>query len=343
MTKYLDYAFLSVALLAALPACTSASSEADEPDSATELKFAAVEQTRASVTSNTTLTDKPFAVYGDMVLSASSNNPTLIFNGTQVTHNGTSWNYDQPQYWFPGHTYSFGAVHPAESSCVSDISFENSALTLTYNYPGNYKDAVDLLTSVHRRSYTYGTGHLVTFNFRHALARMNFTVKVDQAIHTPITITHLSFKNIGLSSSYTVASASMADNEETDDYVGHSWSQPTDQTAVLFDIDEHVTINQGETYEFFNASENPLMLIPQPVSEKAEIEITYYKGDDSENTITATAKIFVTTATAHNGTWLPGRSYTYSFSIGATDLILFGVPTVKEWRDEEGGNYVITN
>ncbi len=342
MTKYLDYAFLGVALLAALPACTSTSSEQDEPVAATEVKFAAFEDTRASVTSNESMKSSPFAVYGNMVLASSSNNPTVAFDGTKVTYNGTNWQYDNVQYWFPGHTYSFGAIHPAESSNVSDISFENSVLSFTYNYPENYKDATDVLASVHRRNYTDGTAHPVAFNFRHTLARMNFLVKVDPAVPTPITIQHLSLKNVGLHSSYNVASAFLADGGETDDYTGHKWTQPSDQTGTIFDINTPVTVQPGETYEFFKANENPLMLIPQPVSENTEMEITYYRGDDP-TPIKATAKIYVTTVTAHNGIWQPNQSYTYSFSIGATDLIIFGVPSVSGWNEEEGGNYVITD
>ncbi len=342
MKKYLVYAFLSAVFSTALQGCTSTSSEHEELASATELKFAAFEDTRASITTNNSIKESSFAVYGNMVLTASSNNPTIAFDGTKVTYNGTNWQYENIQYWMPGHTYSFGAIHPAENSNVKDVSFENGTLNFTYNYPEDYRDATDILTSVHRRSYTFGTGHPVAFNFRHTLSRINFIVKVDQSLSTPITIEHLSLKNVGLSSSYSVTSASLSDSGETDDYIGHKWSEPSDQTGILFDINTPVTIQPGETYEFFKPIENPLMLIPQSVSEDAEMEITYLKGDDT-TPINASAKIYITTVTAHNGIWQPNQSYTYSFSIGATDFIIFGVPTVNAWNEEEGGNYVITD
>ncbi len=342
MTKYLDYAFLSAALLAALPACTSTSSDPDEPVSATELKFAAVEDTRASITTNDKLINSPFAVYGNMVLTGSSNNPIVIFNGTNVSHNGSSWEYDDPQYWFPNHTFSFAAIHPANNEQITDISFQNGRLSFTYNYPEEYKDAVDILTASHKRVYASGPTSSVEFNFSHALARLNFIIKVDPAISGKVKITHLDMKNVGKNATYSFSLPSLTSGQ-TNDRINPTWSEPESQTETLFEITAPVEVEAGKTHEFFSISStpNPLFVIPQNVNEDTEINITYKINDGSE--VNATAKIYSTTVTSHSGRWQEGRAYSYSFSIGATDFILYGIPSVTEWDKDDGGNYIVAD
>lgn len=344
MTKYLDYAILSVAFLAILPSCTSTSSEPDEPGSANELKFAVVEDTRASLVTNTTIRNESFAVYGDMKLTSSSDTPTVIFDGTEVAYNNGSWGYANVQYWFPLHTYSFVALHPysALQTNISDINFGSSNLSFTYNYPDNYSDAVDLLTATHRRSYTTGAGHAVAFDFSHIMARLNFVIKIDQSLGSSVKITHLSLKNIGQSASYSISPA-VLQSGETNDYIGGTWTDPTDKTKTLFDISyDDVAVQSGTSYEFFPAETNPLLIIPQNVSANVEVEVTFQKDGDTSPT-TASAQLYTTTVTAHNGVWQRGRTYTYTFSIGDNNYIVFGEPTLQDWNDAEGGNYIISN
>ena len=47
--------------------------------------------TRASITTTDNIEQNSFAVYGDMKALDSSNNPIIIFNGDEVSHNGSKW------------------------------------------------------------------------------------------------------------------------------------------------------------------------------------------------------------------------------------------------------------
>ena len=40
------------------------------------------------------------------------------------------------------------------------------------------------------------------------------------------------------------------------------------------------------------------------------------------------------------GGYQPSRTYRYSFTIGPDQYILFSLPTIQDWEDAEGGNYL---
>ncbi len=344
MLNKLTYYTCVVGTLLTLAACVSGSSNNDEPQSDIEVKFLATESTRSSLVNNTTIHNESFAVYGDMKLSSSTELPTVIFNGTEISYNNGAWSYADIQYWRPLHTYSFVAIHPYPSlnSNISDINFDHSTLSFTYTYPADYSQAKDILTATHRRNFSESTLHPVAFDFSHILARLNFVVSVDPSLGAAVSIKHISLRNIGNTASYSIAPA-VLQSGETNDYIGGTWTEPTSKTNTLFDIEyADLTVANGSSYEFFPASLNPLLIIPQRVSTDVEVEVIFQKDGDTTPT-TASARLYNTTVTAHNGVWQRGRSYTYSFSIGDNDYIIFKEPTLQEWNDAEGGNYIISH
>ncbi len=340
MLKRLAYfAILSISS-ATLAVCVSCTSTSDEPDAATEVKFRTSGVSRSTLITDQSIINNPFAVYGDMVISSSSSaTPTVVFNGTEVKYNNGIWNYDATQYWYPSHTYSFVALYPAAPAGIAAINYSENSLSFIYNYPDEYNEATDMLIATHRRVYELGTAHPVAFNFGHIMARINFIVKVDPAFTNSVTIQSLTLKNVGNSATFTIKPADVSSGE-TDDYYGGKWTEPETATFTLFDVKEPVEVASGDSHEFFPALTNPLLVIPQPVNQDIELEVKYQSGGVSH---TGATKLFSTAVTSHSGLWLGGKSYTYTFSIGVNEFILFGTPAIQDWDEDEGGNYIITD
>lgn len=343
---------MAAGLLSALAACTSTGSSADEPADAVAVKFRAYTDSRgASVADNNTIKNTPFAVYGDMVLTSApaSTAPTVIFNGTPVRYStaDNAWQYDDPQYWFPSHTHSFVAIHPNPTTVanLTDLQYQNNRLSFKYTIP-DYTNATDLLSATHRRNYTGGSAQPVAFNFAHILSRLNFIADVYPAFGegNTITIEKLSLHNVSNSATYAIAPAAILSGSlSTDDLDATSgWNnfETIPEDHPIFELNTPVAINGGKTHEFFPI-DNPLFIIPQNVPENIEVRITYKEGNNAPKSMTA--KIYTSTVTGHNGLWLAGKSYTYTFSLGVDDKIIFQVPRVDPWVNAEGGNYIISD
>lgn len=335
---------LTAAAIGTLASCTSSSHD-DELQSNLEMKFEARQSSRASLVTKTNITDNDFSVFGDMVKSATPTaTPRIVFDATEVSYTDGQWKYANTEYWFPDYTYSFVALYPAynqddENSNVTNLTYENNRLAFTYTQPADYKQATDILTATHRRRYQAGNPHSVAFNFDHTMARLNFTAIVDQTIAAGMVIDRFSLTNIRTQATYEITPAALGTLTETDDYVGGSWTL-TDQKGTLFDITPNVTIEKAESHNFFPADSDPLIIIPQAVPNDMVVEISYHRANSS-TIITATASLFNVAIGAHGGVWQPGKSYSYSFTLGATEYIVFNAPTVQSWNEAEGGNYVI--
>lgn len=289
--------------------------------------------TRASITSSKEDMQKlPFAVYGDM-------NNVVLFNGTEVSHGSSGWTYSNTQYWFEGE-YSFVAIHPAKAN--SNLEYSDGKLSLRYTSPYQYED---IMTATHRRVYTSGSVTPVYFEFNHIFSRINFIAKVDPTSQSQFKITRLALKNVATQASFEITPASTT--SQTKDFSG-GWQEinDSDKNQVLFDNQyngTNGTIDSKNSFEFF-PNDNALLIIPQGVSTDVELEITYKSLTDSDQSEkTVYSKLFATTVTAHNGIWAAGQSYTYIFTLGENESIIFNAPVVQAWSEAEGGNYVITD
>ncbi len=356
-----------------IAACSSESSAPDPNADAQELRFLATADTRAAIANSTTIKDTPFEVYGEFV---STSDPTSsrkqLFDATTVTYTDGAWSYANPEYWMPGNTYSFLALHPAgnvEGITDKDYDLDSQQLSFTYTLPSDYTRTTDLLAATHRRQYTLGSTPTapVSFNFSHLLARLNFTVRVDPSADDPVTIHRLTLRNVGVKGTFSFKPASLGSGTETNDYEDGTWvveapSEDENNPDELFTITDagndclpaaDLTIAPGLSRPLFRANyvaaanaadgknhpANPLFILPQEVSTKTEMEIEYSVG--GSDPITATASLYSITVENHGGKWEKGKSYTYTFTLGADEFIIYTKPTVDEWNPDEGGNYVI--
>lgn len=352
--KHLYLSILTIASISAT-ACSSDSGSTDSPADGMEMRFTASTDTRAALVNSTTIKSTPFAVYGEYTLTGNSSaNPAILFNATPVTFTNGAWSYGTPQYWFPGYTYSFIALHPGvETNGITSKDYSDNTLSFTYTLPSDYTKATDILTAVHQRKYTMGQGHPVSFKFTHILSRINFTAHIsskgaDQGnITSKVLIKRLVLRNISNSASFSITPSPITGETESDYFVS-GWTNHSESTSTLFDITPNdgagVTVKAGESYEFF-PNRNIVVSIPQLLTQNLEVEITYqpYNGNNAQDEVTVKSNFYSTTVAAHGGSWQPGQSYSYSFTLGGEEYIVFSNPSVKPWEETEGGNYIISD
>lgn len=342
MIDTVKYLLMAVASTGLLAACTSGSTVGDDPAEECAVKFEAREASRASVITNSTLTDNAFAVYGDIVRTSGGASPRQIFDGTQVTHTADGWSYGTPQYWFPGYSYSFVAVCPVPGQNISDLNYENNRLAFTYS-PSGYQDASDVLIATHRRRYTEGNSSTVAFKFRHTLSRLNFVAQVDPDSEDDVMIERLALNDVVTGASYEIIPASISSGSETDDYTLGTWTLDEATRGNAFVREEGILLMKGERKDLFPVDSDPLIVIPQEVTTDMEVEIIYHYALSPDSKVVTSARLFPIANTNHGGKWDAGKSYTYHFSLGANAFVIYSVPEVEDWKDAEGGNYVITD
>lgn len=307
--------------------------------------------TRGAATTDKNITDFPFAVYGDMAINSSANNPSVIFDGTQVNYENGDWKYSKLQYWISDRTYSFTAIHPA--TAIPNLDYSDGTLSFQYTLPSKIEDNVDILTASHRRKYDGSTGSPVSFVFQHILSRINFVLNIDKTIgdKNQVVIEEISLQNISNSGSYSLTPAPLTSGTSTYDASGDSgWKNLSAPNATLFELSypQGLTLNGGEKVDFFPASgEDAKMLcvIPQELTSDITLYVKYHSVENGKDQTSKEVygNLYSVALTTHNARWKAGESYTYAMTIGAEGKILFTMPDVENWKDAEGGNYVITD
>ena len=345
MSHKLIYSFLALGTLTIATACSSTESVDESLNDGVTVKFTArTTDSRATIIDNTTNKLTTFKVYGDMVptASASTANPIIVFNGTDVNFSETdnAWKYDNLQYWFPNHTHSFVSFYAPNLDNISNLAYAGGKLTFNYTAPTDYKDIPDILTSVHRRQYEKSATP-VSFNFGHAMARINFVAKVDPTIpNQTITINRISIKNIASRATYSLQPAPITSGKQTSDMVAPAWSISGTPTPITYTNNEPVSITTGNTAELFPIdNDNALLVIPQTVNGNIEVELEYTNGT-TPKTVSGRLR---SVSSVHGYTWSAGQSYSYSFTLGTDDYLIFDAPVIKGWDEDEGGNYIVVD
>ncbi len=322
-----------------LAACSSQESQDfSEPES---MIFSVDLGSRANVISGNSIASYPFAVYSDMINIERTPESvfTNVHDATKVSYNQLSglWSYNDIQYWFPGFQYSFVALHPAENQLLTGILYSRNNLKFTYNQPSDYKTAHDLLISTHRRNYEGGLTEPVRFNFSHILTNVNIVVSYRGLSSGPtsISIDDLIFKNIPLSSTYSIQPAPLVGTGKmTSDWVNdegtqQGWSvvKRGDLKIQFSEEEQKVIKNYAAPVELFPSSD-ALFLLPKPDDSSYPTELVINFSTDTGKKDTLSAII--------PGGWNPGSKLTLTLNIN-NGLVQVGV-SIKEW--EEGSNTV---
>lgn len=336
--------FYPIAMLLAGCSSTDGPLPEDEP-SALRMEFTAKEISGSrALTTAGNITDNPFAVWGSYVNTENPGAHQAVFDATEVAFSteNNAWGYADTQYWLPGFTYSFAALHPAGAEGAK-ATFEKGAMTLDYTISTDAEKRVDLLHAVAEKEcgdYTADPTDPklvpgpVAMQFAHILCQVHFLVRVDPAVRGNVTVTSAKLWGIDRRAVY-----------KAEDNTGvYSWmSVDTDQRKTSTETDPYVTLNSsltissGSSSHLFHVGESPLLIIPQQVNNGATLEVIY-SLDGVVHTVRAD---LFSAATHHNGRWLKGQSLAYTLTVGADDYIIFERPVISEWEMSEGGNYII--
>ncbi len=322
-------AALAVALpLAALGGCSSADEDLSPADEKLPVVFSAAAATGRAPVSNEGFTAEgsAFRVWG-VFYDPTKAGVVQVFDGREVTRTGDAWTYDSEEYWMRGFTYDFCAVYPSQVAEKAEFTPADGA-NCTVTLADFTADGTDLMVASDRRMILSQDNSdapaPVALKFRHILSRINFNGRTDDRYlgadgkpdDQARVLRILSFKVSGFSDKGSW-------NGEGFKADGSSLGEWT--AAAGADAEYAAKIPEGGL-ELGNAptpifGDNDVILaIPQSVSDLVvDIEYEYTRGS-----------LGVQHATAHlSGTWLPGKSYSYSFSINTH--LFFDVPAVDDW------------
>ena len=120
-----------------------------------------------------------FGVFGNYNSTGGQNFGANLFNNQQVKYSSTDnkWTYDPVQYWLPQGHIDFLAYAPYDSKYNNQVTKDNQKLEFIVS--STIKDQKDLLWA--NATNQTKANKPVTFTFKHALAKIGYTVKTNVA------------------------------------------------------------------------------------------------------------------------------------------------------------------
>ena len=335
LTYYISFFLVGIAL-----ASCSSTEESDAVVSC-EVSFDVGSITRASLTTSSNITAKPFAVYGDMLhrdLIAKNSRRTIVFNGAQVSHNGTNWVYtnSDKQYWFPYHEHSFVAIHPASVLSQSDANtnYAKSQLSFTYTLPANPDDATDILMATHRRYYSTleeETSGIVSFRFAHMLSLINIELAFDDNVRSNdyyILMHNSELSGVKTKAEINIIPAERLSGKQTNGMVYDINTQNGVSPDYTIQFAEPVKVLNDKKYVTLLSA---LIMIPQDFADNTEAQISFSystKDDSSIQHIVLPLKDLK---------WNSGKNHTYRLLFDRTGLHPESA-TISPWDELSAGD-----
>lgn len=280
-----------------------------------------------------------FGVFGNYKDAAGQEFGSNWFDNVQVKYSSTDtkWKYSPLMYWLPQGHIDFLAYAPYDSEYKSKVTKDNQKLDFTVN--STITAQKDLLWA--NATNKTMTDKTVTFNFKHALSRLGYTVKLNNDYtNTTITLNKITLagstteptKNafykkgtIDLSTGNwsTLSSEDANYNEAKQNFKWFSGDNKTDSEKKLSNDDNKVIKNSDNEYLFVipqdfsteNANADQLYVI-------VEYTIKGYNGVTTPMTNTVYKQL--------DKVFEKGKAYTINLTLGLTP-IEFDVTTVDTW------------
>lgn len=326
--------FLALAAVAALAACTKTEAQY-EPTG--EISFAPVVSNRTkAMQTETTFPEEAFNVWawykqvnsGTTIIgwqnSAEPQQNYIIEKPFAKQTNGL-WGGDEASYFWPKiGSLMFAGYYPttiAEQVSYKFTSTENVMTIINY-VPGfvttNTTHEEDLMYFHMTDASCQNT--TVEVEFKHALSWVDVVlVKADGTpADAKITVNSVSFENIIPFGNATVNNSAVGASRVI------QWTPHGDPKSVV------VTETAGHVIDA-NAARTPLvkqpLFIPQPMT---SLVVNYTIASIDGSQFTETKTITLSTLVSGHSAWKPGKKYTYTISIGTTEIFI--EPTVAEWE-----------
>ena len=237
------------------------------------------------------------------------------FKNQKVTYKTSAWTYDDVKYWLPQGHIDFLAYAPH----VDGTTLKNTSC-IDFTVEGEVAKQKDLLwanAANKTKENIVNTNNKVKFQFAHALSRLGYTVKLNNA-YSDATFT---LKKITLAGSsdgaenafYTTGTIDLSKTSSTD-----LWTILTPDAKQKFDWFSGT--QELATTDYKNPEANYLFVIPQkfsaPATDKLYVIVEYtinYSGG-----VTATMTNTVNKQLEKN--FEQGKAYTINLTIGLTPI-----------------------
>ena len=251
-------------------------------DNAIGFQTAVKTSTRAD---QTDLERDGFSVWG--YYTANTGN-TMVFDARKVYYSN-GWRYDNPEYWVNNVPYTFYALYPEYMEGQDAYTLNGS--TITYDT----SKQVDLL-------YAYftclGSVPEVPLNFNHALAAIDFSLKLAGNYTATYKVTNIQWGGVYTQGSFTMGSGNI------------TWNSIGD----MGEIDITTFANEVLSTTAITNADNLLLVLPQSQTD-ASLTITLDINGESR-TITRNIAI----------NWEPSKRYTYNITIDPLEITIETTP-----------------
>lgn len=337
--------FMGIAAMAALTLVSCSSDDlnslSDTPSKNEAISFdsylgrsaVSVNGSRGSMLDKTALQGltEGFGVFGNYKNAEGLEFGSNWFDNVKVTYSSkdTKWTYDPIQYWLPQGHIDFLAYAPYDSKYNNQVTEDNQKLEFIVS--STIKDQKDLLWA--NATNQTKANKPVTFTFKHALSKLGYTVKLNNAYSdatfTLTKITLAGSSNGAENAFYTTGTIDLSKTSSE----GLWTTSPSDAKQ---NFDWFSGTQTLATTDYKNPDANYLFVIPQDFSATAtgklyvivEYTIKNYNG------VTATMTNKVYKKLEKN--FEQGKAYTIKLSLGLTP-IEFDVTTVEGWGDINQG------
>ena len=280
------------------------------------------------------LTDGGFGVFGNY----SSEGTTTAygdnwFKNQKVTYKTSAWTYEPVKYWLPEGHIDFLAYAPFNAGTV------NNTYCLDFTVSSAIDKQIDLLWA--HADNQKKTDKPVTFNFKHALAKIGYTVKTN-VVGTGTTIT---LTKITLAGSTAVDPAKAFYTKGTIDLSKANgadlWTKSTPvekQNFEWFSGSYNVTTSPSHPNDKREKDKDYLFVIPQnfePGNDNLYVIVDYtinYNIGKPGTIKTMNCTVF----SKIEKNFLQGKAYTINLNIGLTPIEFNAA--VTDWDPKDGSS-----
>ena len=279
--------------------------------------------TKAITTSEevSSLTSDDFYVFGRFSSDGSQWSSENLFNNELASKN---------YYWVQGNQYRFGAYADGKGGKLSNVSYEPSTQTLTFNsYTPD--DAKDLVAAVGTADATSTIpSDAVSLNFNHMLAQVAFTFNTEDGDEYTIAISDISIQKAIKTAKGTYAG---------DGTPAINW-EGTAEVATAYSYTNIADIADGQTHK------ESKLVIPQelPSTEGSKIQVTFTASITGGGLTNVEPRIFILDLTSPDPEgWKPGYRYNYTATVNGENIMdelkpITFTAEVTSWQDATMGD-----
>lgn len=304
MKKIFRTTYLALLLIAGL-SCNN-DPMPDAPKGKYPILFRCSDETRAVATVDSMKADTDgFDVYA--YFETNTDEEVSFYKNVKWNESEGMWLYDDIEYWIVGATYWFKAVYP--KGIAKEVKNDRTqAMTITDYAISNQYDILVAETDrggmlVTEQNQAPESGSEVSLQFQHLLA--NVTIKAKSEIDG-VTIQKIVIGRADTNSTYN----------------GSAWDLSGNTTSIEYS--QSTPLTKGA--EFVDVTNGGILVIPASANNKT-LTIQANKTYQLE---------------FPNGTWEPGKRYTYTLEIKQDDIIFVDdAPYVEEWDSENATGSVI--